>query len=160
MSSNTSTAADSYLDLGVGVDLGAKTSDTAPSSDSNFSEAVFAGKSPSSIAEETKAPVTKKEKQTTVALKDDLWHDQATYADQFLKFPQHCKLEGPKFKQFDAITQEQELDDFMLQTNPEGSPAILIESIEKQFGATSESWKILVIYHKVKYRKLLDKGTK
>lgn len=148
---------EAYLDLGAGITLNPEVNGVSYT-DSNFNDAVFAGTSRPDIqsVHETTADIKRK----SVKLKDELWHDTPTYADQFIRWPEHCTLEGPKFRQFDLGSQSSELDDFMLQTMPEGAPSIIIDTIDKQFGANSENWKVLVIYHKVKYRKLLDKGTK
>ena len=155
MSSNSSTT--DYSDMGSGISLKTPQDDTVIP-DRSFNDAVFAGLTPDKPkVKEEKEP--KKEK-PAVNLRDAKWHDDPTYDDQFNRWPEHCTTIGPKFKQFDLATQEEELNEFILQTLPEGAPSIFVESIEKQFGAASESWKILVIYHKVKYRKLLDKGSK
>lgn len=158
MSSDTQTE-NPYLNIGSGITLTTTEEQGDYVTDRSFNNAVFAGVNPEHKPKDKKPgelPVDK----TTPRFRDANWHDKPTYGDQFSRWPEHCTLEGPKFKQFDLATQEAALDEFMLQTLPEGAPNILVETVEKQFGASSESWKILVVYHKVKYRKLLDKGSK
>lgn len=149
-----------YLNIGTGVSSAESRKEATSASDSNFNDAIFAGFGPTTHPTRNKDATPKEEKKDTPRLKDEQWHDTPTYSNQLAKWPEHCNLIGPKFKQFDLSTQEEALDEFMLQTLPEEAPSIWVESTDKQFGATSEGWKILVTYYKVKYRKLLDKGSK
>lgn len=86
---------------------------------------------------------------------NDEWYDTPTFKNQLSGYPDLCKILGPKFKVFDLTADEERLNEFMEGTYPEEAPSIVIQSIDKEFAAGSENWKMLVTYFKVKYRKIL-----
>ena len=103
---------------------------------------------------------SKEQEDTPRPCKESEWQDKPTYADQLERYPEQCRSMGPFFKQFDAVEQEEELGTFMMKAMPREAPAIIVHATDKQFSTATESWKILVTYSKIQYRKLLSKGPK
>jgi hypothetical protein len=88
------------------------------------------------------------------------WFSTPTYTDQLSKYPESCRLIGPKFEDFDLAKEgeKERLNTFMSDSLPRSSPAIVVQGTDKQFCEKTGNWKFLVTYYTVEYLRLLDPG--
>lgn len=86
------------------------------------------------------------------------WQEEPSYEDQYLKYPETCKTVGPQIAVYDLSQPEQleALNTLLSKQAPDTCPRLIVADQEKEFSTTTDNWKILVVYYKVLYRKLIS----
>lgn len=82
------------------------------------------------------------------------WFATPTFEDQWVRYPTTCKPGPIQFKTYSLPEETTELNEFMQKTVPPSAPQIRLVSSEKQ--AFEGAWSMLVVYHEILYKKLLD----
>lgn len=106
--------------------------------------------------EEQKARDQKKEAKK--AFEKMSWSDTPIYADQIVRYPTTTRLYDRQLKLFDLSNpdEEKQLNELFKLELPKEAPKIVITELEKKFDEKNGTFKILVDYYKVQYRKLID----
>lgn len=83
------------------------------------------------------------------------WGDTPTYADQYVKFPDLCRLVGPEMAVFNVTNSEElaKLNVLMAKQNPTSAPGIVIVNKKENFH--EGKWYVLLEYYRVEYKTVL-----
>ena len=86
-----------------------------------------------------------------------VWSNKPTFSDQFTRFPQQCRHEGPTVEIFDLSIAEdvERLNKLYARQLPMTAPGVRLDPAlcDRQF--TGKNWMVLVGYYTMQYKRLL-----
>jgi hypothetical protein len=103
--------------------------------------------------------VTNIEKEDKEKVKEDSripgpfdWADTPSFADQYIRYPDLCRLVGPQMALFNVTEKDQlaELNKMLQKQQPEAAPSIVIANKKENFH--EGKWLVLLDYYRVEYK--------
>lgn len=80
------------------------------------------------------------------------WSDTPSFADQYIRYPDLCRLVGPQMAMFNVTEKDQlaELNKMLQKQQPEAAPSIVIANKKENFH--EGKWLVLLDYYRVEYK--------